>query len=160
MRFALDTAFWIGVHSIATRREWARLARSSYVVLYYHRIAGEHRAGYEHLDVHPWKFDRHVRLLRLLGFRPLAPKELVAFHGDPSATLRGRRYVLTADDGFRDAVAAFRRHGDLKPQVCVCTSWVGRSADRELGGARGLPGRGCRGCIACARPSEVVISGS
>jgi peptidoglycan/xylan/chitin deacetylase (PgdA/CDA1 family) len=122
----LGTAFWIGVHAVATRREWARLARSSYVAFYYHRIAGEQRAGYQHIDVHPRRFDCHVR--RLLGFRPLAPKELFAFHGDPSATLRGRRYMLTADEGFRDALAAFRRHGDLKPQVFVCTSWVGRSA--------------------------------
>ena len=127
-RFALDTAFWMGAHSVATRREWARLARSSYVVFYYHRIAGERRAGYEHLDVHPRKFDRQVRLLRLLGFRPLSPSELIAFHGDPGATLLGRRYVLTADDGYRDAVAAVRRHGDLRPQVFVCTSSVGGSA--------------------------------
>jgi peptidoglycan/xylan/chitin deacetylase (PgdA/CDA1 family) len=127
-RFAMDAAFWRGVHSVATRREWTRLARSSYVVVYYHRIAGERRAGYEHLDVRPRKFASQVRLLRLLGFRPLSPKELIAFHSDPGATLPGRRYVLTADDGYRDAVAAVRRHGDLRPQVFVCTSAVGLSA--------------------------------
>ena len=128
LRFALDTAFWIGVRSVATPQEWARLARSSYVVLYYHRIAGEQRAGFEHLDIRPRKFDRQLRLLQLLGFRPLSPSELLAFHSNPSATLPNRRYVIAADDGYRDAVAVFHRYGHLHPQVFVCTSAVGGSA--------------------------------
>lgn len=128
LRFALDTAFWIGVRSVATAQEWARLARSSYVVLYYHRIAGEQRSGFEHLDIRPRKFDRQLRLLQLLGFRPLSPNELLAFHSHPSATLPNRRYVIAADDGYRDAVAVFRRYGHLHPHVFVCTSAVGGSA--------------------------------
>ena len=128
LRFALDAAFWSGVRSVATEREWARLTRSSYIVLYYHRIAGEQKPGWEHLDLRPRKFDRQVLLLRLLGFRPLSPAELLTFHSDKSATLTGRRYVLTADDAFRDAVAAFRRYGHLHPQVFACTSSMGQSA--------------------------------
>lgn len=125
---AADTAFWLGVRSIATTREWDRLARSSYIVFYYHRIAGELKPGQEHLDVRPRRFEQQLRLLRLLGFRSLSPDELIAFHVDPEATLPGRRYVLAADDGIRDAVGEFLRHGHLNPQVFVCTSQVGGNA--------------------------------
>jgi peptidoglycan/xylan/chitin deacetylase (PgdA/CDA1 family) len=128
LSIATDTAFWLGVRSVATNREWERLTRSSYVVFYYHRIAGDRKPGHEHLDVEPRRFERQLRLLRLLGFRPLTPSELVAFHCHPDATLTGRRYVLAADDGITDAVAAFRRHGHLNPQVFVCTSFVGTNA--------------------------------
>ncbi len=128
MRFALDAAFWIGVRSVATTREWERLASSSYVVFYYHRIAGDRRRGWEELEVRPRSFDRQLRLLRLLGFRTVSPDELIAFHRDPSATLASRRYVLTADDGFRDAIAAFRQYADLHPQLFVCTAAIGGSA--------------------------------
>jgi peptidoglycan/xylan/chitin deacetylase (PgdA/CDA1 family) len=125
---ATDTAFWLGVRSVATNREWERLTRSSYVVFYYHRIAGERKPGQEHLDVHPRRFERQLSLLRRLGFRPLSPDELVEFHTDSNAVLQGRRYVLAVDDGIRDAVEALRRHGELKPQVFVCTSFIGGSA--------------------------------
>lgn len=122
---AIDGAFWSGVRSVATSREWERLVKSSYLVLYYHRIAGEHTPGHAHLDVHPRTFERQLRLLRLLGLRPLSPDELLAFHWDPEATLEGRRYVLAADDAIADAVTAFRRHGDLHPQMFVCTEYAG-----------------------------------
>jgi peptidoglycan/xylan/chitin deacetylase (PgdA/CDA1 family) len=125
---ATDTAFWLGVRSVATNREWERLTRSSYVVFYYHRIAGDRKPGQEHLDVHPRRFEQHLSLLRRLGFRPLSPDELLEFHADPNATLPGRRYVLSADDGIQDAVEALRRHGRLNPQVFVCTSCIGGSA--------------------------------
>jgi len=123
-----DAAFWLGVRSAATDREWERFVRSSYVVFYYHRIAGERKPGHEHMDVHPRRFESHLRLLRLLGFRPVAPDEILAFHTDPTATIPGRRYVLAADDAFTDAVAALHRHGHLSPHVFVCTSFVGTEA--------------------------------
>lgn len=125
---ASDAAFWLGVRSTASDHEWERLVRSSYVVFYYHRIAGERKAGHERLDVHPRRFESQLRLLRLLGFRPLSPDELLAFHSDPNATLSGRRYVLAADDAFSDAVAALRCHAQLHPHVFVCTSFVGAEA--------------------------------
>jgi peptidoglycan/xylan/chitin deacetylase (PgdA/CDA1 family) len=128
LRFALDAAFWNGVRAAATGREWARFTRSSYVVLYYHRIAGEQKAGWEHLDLRPRSFHRQVQLLRLLGFRPLTPAELLDFHLEEDATLTGRRYVITADDAFRDAVEVFGRYGDLHPQVFACTASMGHEA--------------------------------
>ncbi len=125
---ASDAAFWLGVRSTATDSEWERFVRSSYIVFYYHRIAGERKAGHERLDVHPQRFEKQLRLLRTLGFRPLSPSEILAFHSDPNATISGRRYVLAADDAFSDAVAVLRRHADLNPQVFVCTSFVGAQA--------------------------------
>jgi peptidoglycan/xylan/chitin deacetylase (PgdA/CDA1 family) len=125
---ASDLAFWLGVRSVATDTEWDRFTRSSYVVFYYHRIGHEGDPGQERLDVHPRHFERQLRLLRLLGFRPLSPDELLAFHTDPNATLPPRRYVVGADDAFRDAVGALRRHGGLRPHVFVNTSWVGKPA--------------------------------
>jgi peptidoglycan/xylan/chitin deacetylase (PgdA/CDA1 family) len=123
-----DAAFWRGVRSSATDREWQRLAQSSYVVFYYHRIAAELKTGQERLVVRPRTFERQLRLLRALGFRPLTPGELLAFHTDPEATIPGRRYVLSADDAFSDAVAALRAHGDQSPHVFACTSTVGARA--------------------------------
>ena len=122
---AADAAFWRGVRSAATDREWERFASSSYLVVYYHGISGERTPGYEHLNVRPRTFERHLRLLRLLGLRPLSPDDLLAFHADPDATIDGRHYVLAADDGIAETVAAFRRHGHLQPQMFVCTGHVG-----------------------------------
>jgi peptidoglycan/xylan/chitin deacetylase (PgdA/CDA1 family) len=128
LNVASDAAFWLGVRSLATEREWERFTRSSYVVFYYHRIAGEGKAGQEHLDIHPRRFERQLKLLRRLGFRALTPEELLEFHTDPNATLPGRRYVLSVDDAIRDAVQALREHGPLSPQVFVCTSFTGATA--------------------------------
>jgi peptidoglycan/xylan/chitin deacetylase (PgdA/CDA1 family) len=104
------------------------LTRSSYAVLLYHRIAGEGKRGQERLDVSPEVFERHARWLRRLGVRPLTFDEVLAFHHDPEATLPRRAVVLCADDGFRDALVAFRRNIDLRPVLFVTTSAVGASA--------------------------------
>jgi peptidoglycan/xylan/chitin deacetylase (PgdA/CDA1 family) len=124
---AADAAFWGGVRSVATRREWQRLTKSSYVVLLYHRIA-DRRAGQERLNVSPKQFERQMRWLRRLGPRPVGVDELIRFHTDPEATLPRRAVVLAADDAFRDAVVALRRHVELRPIVFVATSAVGGSA--------------------------------
>jgi hypothetical protein len=110
LALAADVAFWTGVRQKATEREWERLTRSSYVVLYYHRIAGEGKPSQERLDVRPAVFERHMtwlRWLRLrlrLRLRPLAAEELVAFHYDPEATLPRRSFVLAADSRQRRVV--------------------------------------------------------
>jgi peptidoglycan/xylan/chitin deacetylase (PgdA/CDA1 family) len=116
------------VRDAATPREWERLTKSSYVALLYHRIAGEGKPGQERLDVSPRTFERQMRLLRRLGFRALAVDEILAFHDDPGATLPRRAVVLTADDGFRDALVAFRRNTERRPIVFVTTSAVGAEA--------------------------------
>jgi len=128
LEIAADASFWIGVRSVATAREWQRFARSSYVGLYYHRIAGEGKPGQERLDVSPAVFERQMRWLRRLRLRPLSPNALIGFHTDPQATLPHRSVVLAADDGFRDAVVALRPHTDLRPVVFVPTSAVGGTA--------------------------------
>jgi peptidoglycan/xylan/chitin deacetylase (PgdA/CDA1 family) len=125
---AADIAFWRGVRTAATAHEWERLTRSSYVVLYYHRIAGDRKPGQERYDVAPEVFERHMRWLRRLRLRPLTADELLAFHNDPKGTLPGRSFVLAADDGFRDAVVALARHADLRPYIFVNTSTVGGHA--------------------------------
>jgi peptidoglycan/xylan/chitin deacetylase (PgdA/CDA1 family) len=125
---AADAAFWAGARSAATEDEWRRLTRSSYVVLMYHRLAGDRIPGEERLDVDPGMFRRQLRWLRRLGFRPLSSEELARFHLDRSATLPRRSFALTADDGFRDAVAALHDHLSAKPQIFVNTSSVGGGA--------------------------------
>jgi peptidoglycan/xylan/chitin deacetylase (PgdA/CDA1 family) len=128
LEIAADAAFWSGVRRAATAHEWQRLARSSYVGLYYHRIAGEGKPGQERLDVSPAVFEKQMRWLRRLRVRPVTPRALTAFHTDPQATLPPRSVVLAADDGFRDAIVALGRHADLQPFVFVPTSAVGGTA--------------------------------
>ena len=120
-----DVAFWAGVRAAATRDEWRRLTRSSYVALYYHRLAGEAKDGQERLDLPSELFARQLRLLRLLRFRPLAPDELVAFHTGERLGLPPRSFVVTADDAFRDVVEPFLRHADARPVAFVPTQEVG-----------------------------------
>ncbi len=136
LELALENAFWSGVRAAATETEWRRLTRSSYVAFSYHRISGD--AAEERLDVPPARFEAQLRLLRLLRFHPLSPSELLSFHAEPSALLPRRSYVLTADDGFLDAVRAFSRAAQHRPQLFVVTDVVGERARWPWGGAAPL----------------------
>ncbi len=51
-------------------RALRRLDGRSYVVLVYHRFAGELKPGQERIDISPRRFARQLRALRLVGFRP------------------------------------------------------------------------------------------
>jgi peptidoglycan/xylan/chitin deacetylase (PgdA/CDA1 family) len=124
---ATDVAFWTGVRSAASTQEWERWTRSSYVAFYYHRIGDGQTRGQEHLDLQPRRFERHLRLLRLLRYQPLTPDELLEFHANPESPPLRRRFVLTADDGLRDAVAALQQHAHLRPHVYVNSAAVGGS---------------------------------
>jgi peptidoglycan/xylan/chitin deacetylase (PgdA/CDA1 family) len=125
---AADVAFWRGVRKVVTKTEWDRFTRSSYVVFYYHGVATG-RTGWEQLHASPQRVTRQLRLLARLGFRPLSPEELMAFHADPRNTLPPKSFVVCADDGFRTAVDALRLHPDLRPQIFVNTAAVGGTAD-------------------------------
>jgi peptidoglycan/xylan/chitin deacetylase (PgdA/CDA1 family) len=124
---AADIAFWQGVREQADASEWRRLT-SSYVVLVYHRFAGELKPGQERIDLSPRRFRRQLAALRLAGYRPLAVEELLALHrGEPAAVPR-RRYAITVDDAIADAIAPLRRNAKLAPQLFVPTAELGRTA--------------------------------
>jgi peptidoglycan/xylan/chitin deacetylase (PgdA/CDA1 family) len=123
-----EVAFWSGVRAAATEREWRRLVGSSYVVLCYHRTAGQALPGEERMDVKPEALRSQLRLLRRLGWRTLTPEQLLDFHLDPEGVLPRRRYVLTADDGFAEAVEEMAGHGEQRPQLFAVTGSVGGRA--------------------------------
>jgi hypothetical protein len=125
IRLGADLAFWRGVRAQASPQEWRRLAGSSYVALVYHRLAGEVKPGQERVDLEPSRFERQLRVLRLLGFRHLGAGELVAFHEDTSAVLPRRGFVVTVDDGFADCLEPLRRHARAGMQLYVSTGEIG-----------------------------------
>jgi peptidoglycan/xylan/chitin deacetylase (PgdA/CDA1 family) len=126
-QLADDIAYWEGVRASATEAEWRRLT-SSYSVLVYHRFAGELKPGQERIDLDPRRFRRQLRLLRALGFKPLALQELLAFHSGERNELPRRRFVVTVDDAMADAVEPLGQAAKLTPQLFVPTAEVGRTA--------------------------------
>jgi peptidoglycan/xylan/chitin deacetylase (PgdA/CDA1 family) len=136
-RLAADVAFWSGVRGAATADQWRRLT-ASYVVLCYHRLAGTGIPGQERWDVAPRALRRQLRLLRVLGWRPLTPDQLNDFHRDAAALLPRRRFVITADDGFAETVDEFTGYARHRPQIFAVTTAVGGRAgwfgDVELAG--------------------------
>lgn len=122
-----DLAHWARVRSQASPEEWRRLT-SSYSVLVYHRFAGELKPGQERIDIAPSLYYRQLRLLRLLGFKPLPLGDLIAFHHGELNELPRRRFVITVDDAMADAVEPLRRTAHLSPQLFVPSAEVAGSA--------------------------------
>jgi peptidoglycan/xylan/chitin deacetylase (PgdA/CDA1 family) len=142
-----DLAHWSEVRARVSGDEWQRLT-SSYPVLVYHRFAGELKPGQERIDIAPGRYYRQLRLLRLLGFRPLPLDELLAFHRGERNAVPRRRFAITVDDAIADAVEPLRRTAHLSPQLFVPTAELGGRAHwidgepvagwddvRDLGGA-------------------------
>src|SRR4051812_8902841 len=123
-----DAVFWAGVRERATPAEWQRLTISSYVALLYHRFAGELKPGQERIDVARGRFERHLRILRLAGFRPLAPEVALAFHAGTKLELAPRSVIVTVDDAIADCVAPLRDHASWAPALFVPTDEIGGSA--------------------------------
>ena len=128
LRSLADAAFWRGVRDAASACEWQRLTRSSYVVLIYHRLAGDAVPGQEDLYLAPRRFATQMRVLRWLRFRPLDPEAQLRFHHDASATLPPRCYVVTVDDAYEDNLGPLMRHAAHRPQLFAPTTEVGRRA--------------------------------
>lgn len=123
---ARDLAYWQQVRRETTAAEWRRLT-SSYSVLVYHRFAGELKPGQERIDISPRRFRRQLRALRLLGFRPLGPEQILAFHRGEGEIPR-RAFVLTVDDATADSVEPLREAARWRPQLFVPTAELGASA--------------------------------
>jgi peptidoglycan/xylan/chitin deacetylase (PgdA/CDA1 family) len=122
-----DLAHWSELRARVSAEEWRRLT-SSYSMLVYHRFAGEAKPGQERIDIDPRRYYRQLRLLRLLGFRPLPLSELLAFHRGERNDLPRRRFAITVDDAMADAVEPLRRTAHLSPQLFVPTAELGGSA--------------------------------
>lgn len=122
-----DLAYWEGARAQATAEEWRRLT-SSYSVLVYHRFAGELKPGQERIDISPRRFYRQLRVLRLLGFRPLPLDELLAFHRGERNDLPRRSFAITVDDAMADAVEPLKRAASCSPQLYVPTGELSGSA--------------------------------
>lgn len=128
LKLACDAAFWAGVRGAATQAEWHRLAESSYVMLVYHRLAGEGKAEQQRIDIDPGRFAAHLSVLRLLRFRYLGAEEILAFHAGGQALLPRRSVAVTLDDGFLDCRAPLLAHSSVRPQLFVCTQELGGTA--------------------------------
>lgn len=114
--------------SVWGMRALRRLDGRSYAVLVYHRFAGELKPGQERIDISPRRFARQLRLLRLLGFRPLDAATILAFQAGEITKLPRRCVAITVDDAIADCVEPLRRHARWQPQLFVPTAELGGSA--------------------------------
>jgi len=110
------------------RSERRRLGGRSYVALVYHRFAGELKPGQERIDIDPRRFGRQLRALRLAGFRPISPEEIVAFHEGELDVVPARGVAITIDDAIEDCVGPLLGHAEWEPQLFVPTAEPGGSA--------------------------------
>lgn len=128
LRLAADAAFWRGVRSRATAAEWALWTRASYVVLVYHRLAGEGKKGQERVDLAPERFARQLRALRRFGFRHVEIDEMLAVHETTEPAGMRRAFAVTVDDGFLDCLVPLLDRPERGIQLFVPTAEIGGRA--------------------------------
>jgi peptidoglycan/xylan/chitin deacetylase (PgdA/CDA1 family) len=122
---AADLAFWAGVRERCSEHEWQRFTSSSYVMLVYHRFAGELKPGQERIDIAPRRFWRHLRALRIARSHALSPDEILSFHSSSAEPLPARSFSITIDDAVADCVPVLLRDGAPPVQLFVCTQELG-----------------------------------
>jgi peptidoglycan/xylan/chitin deacetylase (PgdA/CDA1 family) len=142
LTLSLDVWFWAGVRARATAEEWRRLTRSSYVALCYHQLSIEQLPTDWELDVPSSRFLQQLNLLKRLRYLPLTLDAVIRFHRDPTAVLGRRRFLLTADDGYRDAIDTLQRASVAHPISFVVTGFAAEApspndADRVWGDGDG-----------------------
>lgn len=125
---ATDVLEWSEIRACVDAESWRHHTGTSYVALVYHRFAGELKPGQERIDISPRRFARQLRALRLLGFRPLAAKTILAFNAGEVAVLPRRSVAITVDDAIADCVEPLLRHARWQPQLFVPTAEVGATA--------------------------------
>jgi peptidoglycan/xylan/chitin deacetylase (PgdA/CDA1 family)/GT2 family glycosyltransferase len=116
--FVSRYAFWRGVRGAMDREQWRQVV-AGVPVLMYHAFSEDE--GGDRFVISRRRFERHLRLLRLLRYRTIPLEELAqALRED--RPLPRRTVVITIDDGYRDnleiALPALRHHR------CVATLFV------------------------------------
>jgi peptidoglycan/xylan/chitin deacetylase (PgdA/CDA1 family) len=125
---AADVADWSEIRASIDAGCWRRYTGNSYVVLVYHRFAGELKPGQERIDIAPRRFARQLRVLRLVSFRPLPGTDVIAFHAGERSELPRRSVAITVDDAMADCIEPLHRHARWAPQLFVPTAEVGAAA--------------------------------
>jgi hypothetical protein len=123
-RLATDVWFWAGVRAQATPAEWQRLTKSSYVVFCYHQLSARQPETDPQWHVPRRRFQRQLGLLARLRYTPLTLQEARAFHRDPTRRLGPRRYLMSADDGYLDAIETLQMAPSAKPVAFVVTRFA------------------------------------
>jgi peptidoglycan/xylan/chitin deacetylase (PgdA/CDA1 family)/GT2 family glycosyltransferase len=122
--FVSRYAFWLGVRRAVDRERWERMTRGVPVLMYH--AFGMRDEGDRYV-VARRAFARQLRLLKLLGYRPV-------FFDEVAEDLRAgrlpprRAVAITIDDGYRDnlevALPLLRRHG-FKATIYLVTGKLG-----------------------------------
>ncbi len=111
-------------------------------ILYYHLIAPPPAlARSKSIYMEPDRFDRQLGLLKLLGYRDLSFYEL-ARHLDDGTRPRGRRAMITFDDGHLDnytAALPILHAREFSATIFVTAGFIGRRLVLRSGDEYGTP---------------------
>ncbi|MGA8745532.1 MAG: glycosyltransferase [Solirubrobacterales bacterium] len=137
--FLSSYGFWLGARRALRRRRWLETTRGVPVLLYHAFSESGEREVYV-CAAH--SFARQMRLLALLGYRPIAAGELAANLREYRLPAR-RSAVVTIDDGYADnfeiAIPILRRHG-FTATIYLVSDRLGKSNDwNRDGAAKGRP---------------------